>query len=103
MSRWTEDAENWGDALNDAGWTFLENSPETSTRLFNSCKASLRAAIIKYDECVRLQKLDIEKEMELFEEAFEGKINLEKYSDGPYVQSSTADKWVGWLAAKENF
>jgi len=44
------DAENWGDALNEAGWTFLDACPEKSSLLFNNCKPALRAAILKYLE-----------------------------------------------------
>lgn len=49
---WANDACAWGDALNDAGWTFIEACPEKSTLLFNTVKPALRAAILKYAERV---------------------------------------------------
>lgn len=45
-----KDAETWGGALNEAAWEFIENNPEKSALLFNTCKGSLRAAILKYLE-----------------------------------------------------
>jgi hypothetical protein len=47
---WIQDAEEWGNALNDAGWAFLEACPEKSALLFNNTKGPLRAAILKYAE-----------------------------------------------------
>lgn len=47
-----KDAETWGGALNEAAWEFIDNSPEKSALLFNTCKGSLRAAILKYLEHV---------------------------------------------------
>jgi hypothetical protein len=47
-----KDAEAWGGALNEAAWEFIENSPEKSALLFNTCKTTLRAAILKYLERV---------------------------------------------------
>lgn len=47
-----KDAETWGGALNDAAWTFIEDNPEKSALLFNTCKGSLRDAILKYLERV---------------------------------------------------
>lgn len=47
-----KDAEAWGGALNEAAWTFIESNPEKSALLFNTCKTSLRATILKYLECV---------------------------------------------------
>jgi hypothetical protein len=49
---WTHDAENYGNALNEAGWTFIEKCPEKSALLFNNTKVPLRAAILKYAELV---------------------------------------------------
>ena len=45
---WAADAENWGNALNDAGWAFTEACPENSALLFNNTKAPLREAIKVY-------------------------------------------------------
>lgn len=47
-----KDAEEWGGALNEAAWTFIEDNPEKSALLFNTCKTSLRAAILRYLERV---------------------------------------------------
>jgi hypothetical protein len=49
---WTDDAEKWGNALNEAGWEFIEVCPEKSTTLFNHVKPALRAAILKYASVV---------------------------------------------------
>lgn len=49
---WTDDAEKWGNALNEAAWTFIETCPEKSTLLFNTAKGALRAAILRYAEVV---------------------------------------------------
>lgn len=43
-----EDATNWGDALNDASWVFVDVCPEKSVKLFNNTKEPLRAAILRY-------------------------------------------------------
>ena len=50
------DAEAWGDALNAAGWKFLDVCPEKSTVLFNHCKPALRAAILAYAEAMARTK-----------------------------------------------
>lgn len=50
--QWRRDAEDWGDALNAAGWLFLDECPERSTKLFNTAKPALRAAILAYSERV---------------------------------------------------
>ncbi len=47
-----EDAISWGTALNEASWKFLEVCPEKSALLFNTCKVSLRAAIVCYLEAI---------------------------------------------------
>lgn len=47
-----DDANTWGNALNEAAWTFIDKCPEKSTLLFNNCKSALRAAIITYLNCV---------------------------------------------------
>lgn len=47
-----QDAESWGVALNEAGWTFMNSCPEQSSLLFNNCKPALRAAILKYLDIV---------------------------------------------------
>lgn len=52
LIEWTKDAEDWGGALNDAGWVLIEQCPETSALLFNNTKGPLRAAIMKYAEIV---------------------------------------------------
>jgi hypothetical protein len=49
---WTHDAENYGNALNEAAWVFVDECPEKSVLLFNNTKAPLRAAILKYAEAV---------------------------------------------------
>lgn len=46
------DAEQWGNALNEASWAFIEACPEKSALLFNTSKASLRTAILKYLDLV---------------------------------------------------
>ncbi len=43
-----KDAEDWGNALNEASWAFIENCPEKSALLFNYCKPALRTAILVY-------------------------------------------------------
>ena len=52
---WAKDAEEWGPALNEAGWLFLSElneDPQKSALIFNSTKGPLRAAIMKYAEIV---------------------------------------------------
>lgn len=49
------DANTWGNALNEAAWTFIDECPEKSTLLFNNCKNALRAAIITYIDHVEKQ------------------------------------------------
>lgn len=52
---WAKDAEEWGPALNEAGWLFLSElneDPQKSALIFNNCKGPLRAAIMKYAEIV---------------------------------------------------
>lgn len=52
IAKYREDATEYGIALNDAGWTFIEECPEKSALLFNNTKPALRAAILKYlDGC----------------------------------------------------
>lgn len=51
-TNYKKDAEEWGGALNEAAWTFIEDNPEKSALLFNTCKTSLRAAILRYLERV---------------------------------------------------
>lgn len=51
-TNWLDDAEKYGNALNAAGWTFLENCPEKSALLFNNVKPALRAAILEYGKQV---------------------------------------------------
>lgn len=46
------DAENWGKALNEAAWEFVDTCPEKSALLFNHAKTSLRTAILKYLDIV---------------------------------------------------
>lgn len=48
VGEWTKDAENWGNALNEASWKFVEVCPEKSALLFNHCKTALREAILLY-------------------------------------------------------
>lgn len=45
---YVRDAMNYGPALNEAGWEFINNCPEKSALLFNNTKAPLRMAILKY-------------------------------------------------------
>lgn len=47
-----QDAEQWGDALNEAAWAFTEACPVKSVLLFNTCKPALREAIRVYLEAV---------------------------------------------------
>ena len=58
LPEWTSDAENWGNALNEAGWTFIEAFPKkdeaTNTAVWNYAKTALRSAILKYAEVVEL-------------------------------------------------
>lgn len=49
---WAKDAREFGKALNDAGWEFIEHCPEKSALLFNNTKVPLRLAILKYLEQV---------------------------------------------------
>lgn len=51
-SDFTADALSWGNALNEAGWKFIEVCPEKSALLFNNAKGALREAIIVYADCV---------------------------------------------------
>ncbi len=45
------DARDWGNALNDAAWSFTnEYGPDMPPFLFNNCKRMVRAAILKYAE-----------------------------------------------------
>ncbi len=47
-----QDADQWGGALNEASWAFIETCPEKSALLFNSAKGSLRVAIATYINAV---------------------------------------------------
>lgn len=47
-----KDALNWEGALNSASWKFWETSEEKSTKLFNTCKPAVMAAIIEYADKV---------------------------------------------------
>lgn len=47
-NKYKKDAEQWGDALNKASWKFVDTCPEKSALLFNTCKTSLREAILCY-------------------------------------------------------
>lgn len=51
---WKHDAESFGNALNEACWTFTESAPEgsISAMLWNHLKPTLRTAILKYSELV---------------------------------------------------
>lgn len=50
---WIKDAEEWGGALNEAGWEFIDAYKDVlPTKVFNCLKTCLRAAIIKYAENV---------------------------------------------------
>ena len=56
---WEKDAEEWGPALNGAGWLFLSELNEDSQKsalIFNNCKGPLRAAIMKYAEIVTARR-----------------------------------------------
>ena len=58
---WAKDAEEWGPALNEAGWLFLSElneDPQKSALIFNNCKGPLRAAIMKYAEIVAANAKD---------------------------------------------
>jgi len=50
------DADNFGNALNDASWEFVdayrEHIGDIPTSLFNDCKALVRKSILKYIEKV---------------------------------------------------
>lgn len=55
---WAKDAEEWGNALNEASWAFVEALRDASGhavdgRTFNHCKPALRAAILKYAAAIR--------------------------------------------------
>lgn len=55
LAEWAKDAEEWGPALNEAGWLFiseLNEDPQKSALIFNNTKGPLRAAIMKYAEIV---------------------------------------------------
>lgn len=54
-----KDAKEWGDALNSAGWEYLDayrkiTGKAESVEVFNNGKAILREAILKY-----IEKLEI--------------------------------------------
>lgn len=49
---YAKDAKEWGNALNEAGWAFLDNCPEKSALLFRTVKPALREAILVYLERV---------------------------------------------------
>jgi hypothetical protein len=55
-----DDARDWGTALNNAAWVFVDECPEKSALLFNTCKPALRSAILSY-----LNELMDEKEKEI--------------------------------------
>ena len=58
---WAKDAEEWGPALNEAGWLFLSElneDPQKSALIFNNTKGPLRAAIMKYEEIVAANAKD---------------------------------------------
>ena len=66
---YARDATTWGPALNDAGWEFIHNCPETSATLFNNTKAPLRLAILKYLELVSgVQTMPVKVEPKTFGE-----------------------------------
>lgn len=53
-----EDAEQWGNALNEAAWEFIKAyqrqiGQPVNALLFNNCKTILRNAILTYLETVR--------------------------------------------------
>lgn len=50
----TRDAEEWGSALNEAAWKFIDVCPEKSATLFNTCKGALREAILVYASKITL-------------------------------------------------
>ena len=54
-NKYKEDAEKWGSALNEASWKFVDTCPEKSVLLFNTCKTSLREAILCYLNSVEKQ------------------------------------------------
>lgn len=52
-----DDAEDWGNALNDAAWQFIESYQKITPCppfLFNNCKSMIRDAVLKYIEKVEL-------------------------------------------------
>jgi len=53
------DAINWGNALNESGWTFMDvyekhTGKKVDARLFNSAKSIIRECILTYIEKVEL-------------------------------------------------
>lgn len=63
MIDYRKDAENWGNALNDASWELLNSYRSVmgeveSVAFFNNCKTILRAAILEYlDKVEKNEKL----------------------------------------------
>lgn len=51
-----QDAEQWGNALNEAAWAFTQAGLVKSTRPVETCKPALREAIRVYLEAVERNK-----------------------------------------------
>jgi len=75
---YAKDAQEWGNALNDAGWAFLDNCPEKSALLFNTVKPALREAILVYLERVEERHPFADNENKRLKEQLEGAIEINK-------------------------
>ncbi len=92
---WTDDAERWGGALNEASWKFTEVCPEKSSMLFNHCKPALREAILTYAAAVRKAHpapLDAERVREDEEEQYLQEVADGAWGDGPMKRGAARDR-----------
>jgi hypothetical protein len=94
---WADDAKNWGSALNEAGWTFIETCPEKSALLFNNCKSSLREAILKYASLVAAQPAPQEPDALTWDQASRGMF-VARLSEGDQDVSLTCAEVLALLS-----
>ena len=75
---YAKDAQEWGSALNCAGWAFLDNCPEKSVLLFNTVKPALREAILVYLERVEERHPCADNENKRLKEQLDGAVEINK-------------------------
>ena len=75
---YAKDAKEWGNALNEAGWAFLDNCPEKSALLFSTVKPALREAILVYLERVEERNPCVDDENKRLKEQLDGATEINK-------------------------